>query len=143
MFSGENFRMDDLYQVAEEAERMHRRIEVAASELEGIQGVGESADGRVQARTDVNGRLIEVTLDPRAMKMSSQDLGEEITLAVRRAQDDGDLRREQVMRDAVGHLPQTPDEAMEQFEGVMHAFNQTMNDREAQLDQIIRDIDER
>ncbi|MER6946237.1 YbaB/EbfC family nucleoid-associated protein [Nonomuraea sp. NPDC000554] len=139
----ETFRLDDLNQITERAEQTQRRLTSAASEIQGINGVGESADGRIQARTDANGRLIEVTLDPRAMKMSSQDLGEEITLAVRRAWDDGEARREQLMRDAVGELPPTPDEAIERFDEILHSFNRAMNERDDRIDQIIRDIDQR
>ncbi|MEU7828025.1 MULTISPECIES: YbaB/EbfC family nucleoid-associated protein [unclassified Nonomuraea] len=137
-----NIYQDELHRISEQAERAHSRLKKAGGGFNDVYGTGESADGKIRARTDSGGRITEVRLDPRAMKLSSQDLGEEITLAVRRAQDDCERNHEELLRDAVGRTPPSPDAAMEQFEEVMHSFNHAMNNRESRIDQILREMDQ-
>ncbi|MFI6783086.1 YbaB/EbfC family nucleoid-associated protein [Micromonospora sp. NPDC050276] len=45
-------------------------------------GEGSAADGLVVVRTALPGRVTEITLDPRVMRLSSQVLAEELTAAV-------------------------------------------------------------
>ncbi|MBM0276099.1 YbaB/EbfC family DNA-binding protein [Micromonospora tarensis] len=45
-------------------------------------GAGSAADGMVLVRTAPPGRVTEITLDPRVMRLSSQALAEELTVAV-------------------------------------------------------------
>jgi DNA-binding protein YbaB len=45
-------------------------------------GAGTAADGMVVVRTAPPGRVTEIALDPRVMRMSSQALAEELTAAV-------------------------------------------------------------
>ncbi|MEU7740477.1 YbaB/EbfC family nucleoid-associated protein [Nonomuraea sp. NPDC049158] len=137
-----NIYRDELHRISEQAEQAHSRLKKAGGGFKDVYGAGESADGKVRARTDSSGRVTEVRLDPRAMKLSSQDLGEEVTLAVMRAQDDCERRQEELLYDAVGRTAPSPDAVMTQFEEVMHTFNRAMNNRETRLDQIIREMDE-
>lgn len=137
-----NIYRDELHRISEQAERVHSRLKKAGGGFDDVYGAGESADGKVRARTDSGGRITEIRLDPRVMKLSSQDLGEEITLAVGRAQDDCERRHEEMLRDAAGRTPPSPDAAMEQFEEVMYSFNRAMNDREGRIDQILREMDQ-
>jgi DNA-binding protein YbaB len=133
--------LGDLTRIAEQAEQDHRRLQAAQREIETINGVGVGGAGKVQARADANGRITEITLDPRAMKMSSRDLAEEVRLAIQHAQEDSALRRERVLRDAVGDLPATPDRALEQFDRTLQTFNRAMDEHESRLDQIFREMD--
>ncbi|MGN9844412.1 YbaB/EbfC family nucleoid-associated protein [Nonomuraea sp. H19] len=135
--------LDDLARITEEAEQDHRRFQAAQREIETINGVGDSAAGKVQARADADGRITQITFDPRVMKMSSRDLAEEVTLAVQRAQDDSALRRERVLRDAMGGLPATPEQALEQFDRTMQTFSRAMDEQESRLDAIFREMDGR
>lgn len=141
MVSGDNDYVSDLRRISEQAEQAHRRLKDVGGELGQIKGVGEGAGGKVKARTDADGRVIQVTLDPRAMRLSSQDLAEEITLAVQRAQDDGDAQRERLLGASVGEGPQTPDKVMEQFEDVLQSFNRVMDEQESKIDRILRELD--
>lgn len=45
-------------------------------------GAGTAADGMVVVRTAPPGRVTEIVLDPRVMRLSSQALAEELTVAV-------------------------------------------------------------
>ncbi|MEU4545335.1 YbaB/EbfC family nucleoid-associated protein [Nonomuraea dietziae] len=53
-----------------------------------LRGDGEAADGRVRAVAGQDGRLRELRLDPRVMRMASEDLAREILVAVNAALDD-------------------------------------------------------
>ncbi|MGV9772961.1 YbaB/EbfC family nucleoid-associated protein [Streptosporangium sp. NPDC003464] len=66
------------------------------SELENLQdlaeqplrGSGQAADGQVSAVVGPDGRLCELNLNPRVMRMASEDLAGEILTAVNAALDD-------------------------------------------------------
>ena len=58
-----------------------------AGEAPEIRGEGVAADGQVLATARTGGRLESVQLDPRALRMGSQALGEQIVLAVNAALD--------------------------------------------------------
>jgi hypothetical protein len=53
-----------------------------------VEGVGEAAGGRVTATITSDGRLDKLELDQRAMRLGSQDLAEQIAVAVNAALDD-------------------------------------------------------
>jgi DNA-binding protein YbaB len=57
-------------------------------ETEEIVGEGEAADGRIRVAAIVGGALKSVEVDPRAMRMSSEELGEQIVVAVNAALED-------------------------------------------------------
>ncbi|MFI7639454.1 YbaB/EbfC family nucleoid-associated protein [Nonomuraea sp. NPDC049400] len=103
--TGPEYDPDDLIQITEQAERDSRRLQAAQREIQTISGVGEGAGGKVRVRADADGRIAQISLDPLIMKLSSQDLAEEVVLAVRRAQEDSAMQRERVVRDAVGEPP--------------------------------------
>ncbi|HEY9523710.1 MAG TPA: YbaB/EbfC family nucleoid-associated protein [Thermopolyspora sp.] len=139
---GDDFYLSDLERVTEFTEQVQRRLDIVRGELDRVIGVGESADGKVRARTDANGRVLEVALKPRAMEMSSRDLGEEITLAIRRAQDDGEEQGRRLLHEAGGESMSSPEEIMGQFQQVANALNRVMDESEARIDGILRDIGE-
>lgn len=53
-----------------------------------VEGVGTASGDRVKATALPGGRLKSVELDPRMMRMSAEDLSEQVTLAVNAAFDD-------------------------------------------------------
>ncbi|TDC86330.1 YbaB/EbfC family DNA-binding protein [Nonomuraea deserti] len=134
---------DDLLRLTEEAEKEQRLLRNAHDEIAALRGEGESAGGKIRARADAQGRLIDVRFDPRAMKLGSQDLAAEVTLAVQRAQDDVAAQRDRVFRETVGAGPPDPEKVLEQFEDTMQTFTRAMNGHEARLDELLRDMDNR
>lgn len=129
--------------ITDEAEKGQRLLRNAQREIAAIKGEGESASGKVRARVDTDGRLVDVRLDPRATKLSSMDLAEEVTLAVQRAQDDAARQRERAFRDAVGGPLPDAEQVLEQFDETMQTFSRAMNGHEARLDQILREMNDR
>lgn len=136
------FRMEDLYRITDQAERTHRLLQTADKDISRISGVGESAGGKVQVRADAGGQIVKTMLDPRAMKMSSKDLADEITLAVNRAQEDVARQREQLLRDVVGETPPTAETTMRQLETVLDTFNKAMDKHEDEVDRLLREVDD-
>jgi DNA-binding protein YbaB len=64
-----------------------------------IRGVGEAADGRVRVEADNAGRVCDVQLDPRAMRLASQDLAEAILSASQQAADDVAAQTQELMNE--------------------------------------------
>lgn len=57
-------------------------------DIEELRGVGEAANGLIQATVATGGRLESLRADPRAMRLGSEALCEEIMVAVNAALDD-------------------------------------------------------
>ncbi|MBB4916382.1 YbaB/EbfC family nucleoid-associated protein [Streptosporangium saharense] len=55
---------------------------------ETLRGSGQAADGQVSVLVGPDGRLAELNLNPRVMRMASEDLAREILTAVNAALDD-------------------------------------------------------
>lgn len=56
-----------------------------AEEGEPVEGVGEAAEGRVKVTAVSGGRLTNVEINPRAMRLSSEELGGHLTAAANAA----------------------------------------------------------
>jgi len=55
---------------------------------EPVEAVGEAADGRVTVTATTGGRVTAVDINPRAMRLSSQELGEQLVIAINAALDE-------------------------------------------------------
>jgi DNA-binding protein YbaB len=55
---------------------------------EEIVGEGEAADGRIRAAAGIGGVVNSIELDPRALRLPSDELGEQIVVAVNAALED-------------------------------------------------------
>lgn len=107
-----------------------------AAEGEAVQGVGEAAEGRVKATASVGGRLKSVELDPRAMRMASAELGEQLVLAVNAALDDLRANSAGAAAAAAGapdvealgrQVEQVQNEGMRQMEMITQALSDTIS----------------
>ncbi|MEV4161148.1 YbaB/EbfC family nucleoid-associated protein [Nonomuraea dietziae] len=83
---------EDLDRVVLDTERQMRDLLDAMKGLSEITGVGESRSGLVTARVDSEGRISDVTLSGRAMRLEGQELSQEVVEAVRAAQEDHERR---------------------------------------------------
>jgi DNA-binding protein YbaB len=66
---------------------------------------GEAAHGLVRAEVDGSGQLIDLTLDPRAMRMQSHELAEAVKTAIAAAQSAARERLQEVTAEAARRLP--------------------------------------
>jgi DNA-binding protein YbaB len=72
--------------------------------LDGVRGHGEGADGLVRVEVTAGGRVTDLRLDPRVMRLGSELLTEQIMAAIRAAVADG----EQQVQEAMAALPSNP-----------------------------------
>ncbi|MFI7635670.1 YbaB/EbfC family nucleoid-associated protein [Nonomuraea sp. NPDC049400] len=79
---------DDLERVAREADQALRQLSGLQDRLDTVRGTGTSADGLVVASADGSGRIDSIKLNPRAMRMASEELAEALLRAINAAQDD-------------------------------------------------------
>jgi hypothetical protein len=74
--------------LAESIRSLSRLENLRDSTEDTLQGSGQAADGQVSAVAGPDGRLRELNLNPRVMRMASKDLAQEILTAVNAALDD-------------------------------------------------------
>ncbi|WP_433433389.1 YbaB/EbfC family nucleoid-associated protein [Nonomuraea sp. CA-141351] len=79
---------EDLERVAREADEALRRLAGLQERVNSIRGTGTGADGMVVVGADSSGRIDSIQLNPRVMRLASQDLAGELLRAVSGAQDD-------------------------------------------------------
>jgi DNA-binding protein YbaB len=80
----------------EAADRLERVREMGAQMAE-LRGEGEAADGKVRVLVQQGGRLETLELDPRAMRMASEDLAAAIVEAVAAATEDATAKASELM----------------------------------------------
>lgn len=99
-----NWREDDLERDAELASRVRAWMDEERPELDEIVGEGAAADGQITVTTTAEGRVREVTITSRAMRLDSGGLAAELLLAVGRAQDDAERKSRLLVEEALGEL---------------------------------------
>ncbi|WP_113701009.1 YbaB/EbfC family nucleoid-associated protein [Nonomuraea lactucae] len=96
-----NIREQDVAEAQRQAEAARALLTDQESVLEEIVGEGGGDGGHVRATAAADGRVLEVVIDPRAMSEGSEALGEQILLAVRRAQDDAGRQAGALLRESL------------------------------------------
>jgi DNA-binding protein YbaB len=96
-----DIRRQDVDEAAEQLERFQSLLAEREEELAEIVGKGEDDRGHVRATVASDGRVIEVTLDPRAVKDGSKALSEQILSAVHRAQQDAQRQAEAFLQETL------------------------------------------
>lgn len=75
----------DLDAIMRQAADKIERLQEMGGQLAAVRGTGEAADGLVQVTVLPGGMIDSLDLDPRAMRMPSQDLSEAIVEAIKLA----------------------------------------------------------
>ncbi len=103
MYPG-GIREEVLDQPARLAERMLRSIEKVQGDLDEVIGTGEAASGQVTVTVAADGKVLDVIFGPRAPRLDSQTLAEEVLSAARRAQHDAERRTQELIRESMDGL---------------------------------------
>ncbi|GAA3812124.1 hypothetical protein GCM10022226_35980 [Sphaerisporangium flaviroseum] len=111
MFDPDDFQLEDFERIAQRSQEAVRRLGGVLGELGTLTGEGAAAGGLVGATVDGGGRIQEVTLDPRVMRLDSGSIAEAVTEAVRMAQDDAQRKNQEMLRAAMGEEVPTLDAA--------------------------------
>ncbi|MGP3958228.1 YbaB/EbfC family nucleoid-associated protein [Nonomuraea sp. 3N208] len=90
-----------LDELGRQGERMLAWLETAQEELDKIVGIGQGRSGQVKAAVDPNGRVLEVTFGPRALRLDSKTLAEEVLAAVRLGREESERQVHDLMREAL------------------------------------------
>ncbi|GAA4099656.1 MULTISPECIES: YbaB/EbfC family nucleoid-associated protein [Actinomadura] len=102
-----------------------------AADGDTLEGVGEAADGRIKVTAEAGGRVKSVDLDQKAMRMSPQELGEQLVVAVNAALEDlrakaataGAAQRE---ADPGEQAEDIQNQSLRQMELITQAINDTL-----------------
>ncbi|MFI7614823.1 YbaB/EbfC family nucleoid-associated protein [Nonomuraea terrae] len=105
---------EELARDAEQAERIRAWSEHAQAALDEVTGTGEAAGGQVTATVAADGKVLEVVIGERAMRLGSLELAEEILAALRLAGLDAARRTEELIRESLPGFD--PAEALAAFE---------------------------
>ncbi|SDJ34431.1 YbaB/EbfC family nucleoid-associated protein [Nonomuraea jiangxiensis] len=111
-------REQDLNAEARQEEQMRAWLETAQDELGKIVAVGEGPSGHVKVAVDPNGQVLEVAFDPRAMRLGSSALADEVLEAVRRGREEAERQAHDLMREAMPGFD--PVEANARFERLLN-----------------------
>jgi DNA-binding protein YbaB len=88
VFDPGNLDPEDMERIAREAEQAMRSLADLQERLAAVRGSGTAAGGQIVVEADSSGRIDSIKLNPRVMRMASQDLADELLRAVNAAQDD-------------------------------------------------------
>ncbi|WP_169953351.1 YbaB/EbfC family nucleoid-associated protein [Microbispora sp. H11081] len=112
-----DIREEDLAGAEERAERLRAWAEGAQAGLGEITGTGEAASGQVTATVSAEGLVLDVTFGPRASRLDSRTLAEEVRAAVSRARLDAARRTGEMIREALPWFD--PEQAAADFERLL------------------------
>ncbi|MCG5220534.1 YbaB/EbfC family nucleoid-associated protein [Streptosporangium sp. KLBMP 9127] len=129
-FDPGNFQIEDLERMAREGEAAIDRLSGVFAELDTVTGEGEGAGGLARAVVDGTGRIKEISLEPRIMRMDSAGIAEAVTEAVRTAQEDAAKRNEELLATVMGGETPSLDPARirEQFAEINDSFTESLDD---------------
>jgi DNA-binding protein YbaB len=126
------------------AEKQMGRVKQLQELMGSVVGRAESQDGRVKIECANEKGLTKVELDPRAMRMASQELAETITAVSQEAM--ADLRRQTqvAIRDAFGGGDDTFDveTARERRKEVSESFQRALGDAQSEMGRLMKRLEE-
>ncbi|GAA3254163.1 YbaB/EbfC family nucleoid-associated protein [Nonomuraea helvata] len=102
MFHPENdFGVRDVDGPAREGAQMLDALEATQEDIDKIVGTAKGRSGHVEASVNPEGSVLNVSLAPRALRMSSHDLGEEVVAALDLAYADADRQVDALLSEAL------------------------------------------
>ena len=104
--------------------------------LASLVGVAESEDGRVRAESDSASGLKKLTIDPRAMRLGSEELAETITGVVVEAM--ADLRRQsqEAVQQVMGEKKRDPKDAKARIDEARASFDRIAVDAQSEMERL-------
>lgn len=113
-----DIRADDLTRASSHAEKILAWVERAQDDLNEITGTGTGASGQITATVEATGKVLDVAFTPRALRLDSRTLAEEVLSAVRQAQHDAERKTRDLMREALDGFD--PVEAQARFNRLLN-----------------------
>jgi DNA-binding protein YbaB len=126
-------------------ERMAKVTQVRERMAE-LTGSAESSDGRVKVVCTSTDPLAELHIDPRAMRMGSEELAATIRQLSRQAREDLDRQVDEITKEAYGEddnpmeLLRNREELKQNLTEMQGMFEKAGNDAQAMIDQLRRGL---
>lgn len=94
--------LDRFERLSQNLDRFQKQLSAHVTQIqeEPVEVTGES--GLTSVRVDHSGRIQEISLDPRAMRLPSFQLAEELTATLAKAQDQAAARLQDAVREVLG-----------------------------------------
>ncbi|WP_165977431.1 YbaB/EbfC family nucleoid-associated protein [Nonomuraea diastatica] len=86
---------------ARQGEQLVAQLEAAQDDLAKIVGTGKGPSKHVAVSVDHEGRVLDVTFDARAMRLTSRDLADEVLAAIGEAVTDAERQTIEMLREAI------------------------------------------
>ncbi|MFI7452007.1 YbaB/EbfC family nucleoid-associated protein [Nonomuraea sp. NPDC049714] len=96
-----DIRPQDVERAAEQAARVETLLAEEGGRLAEIVGTGRGDGGHVHAAVAADGRVLKISIEPRAVREGSEALSEAIVLTVRRAQQDALRQVDALVRESL------------------------------------------
>jgi DNA-binding protein YbaB len=91
-----------LEDIIAEANRVVSKSKELEEPIAGLEGTAAAADGYVEVTVAAGGRVKSINLNPRAMKLGSEDLAEALMEAIAEAQELLDAQMQEATKDFLG-----------------------------------------
>ncbi len=118
------------------------RVSELQERLASLVGTAESEDGRVRAETDNATGLRKLTIDPRAMRMASEELAEAITKVVADAMADLRGKSQEEIQGVMGGGKFDPQASREQVKEALASFERSALDARSEMERVQRRLAE-
>ncbi|MFG3435858.1 YbaB/EbfC family nucleoid-associated protein [Nonomuraea sp. NPDC047897] len=132
----------NLERLVRQSEESVRRLADATAKLEAISGTGRSRSELVSAEVDNGGGIRRVVIDPRAMRLGSEELSEQVCEAVRAAQDDVQRQSLELVTSAIGddatRATGDLDALQRELQDIQSSFARSVDASTAAVDRISR-----
>jgi DNA-binding protein YbaB len=92
----------DIDRLLGQAKQAAQRAEQVRQQREELRAVGESEDGLVRATVDAAGRVVALSIDPRAMRQDSEGLAQKVLVAIRQGYQEIEAKADELAGEALG-----------------------------------------
>jgi DNA-binding protein YbaB len=140
----DSFSPDDLEKLANLNEQRLSKMQELTTKIASLTGEGYAADDRIKVVVTNNSAISELNLDPRAMRMDSHTLAENIVAAAQAAAEDLQKKIEDAMSAVMDESPfdyLNGSVNMEQkFDEIKSSFQQSLDEVMDRAEKIRRDL---
>lgn len=136
----------DFNQLLSKARQRMAKAEEARERMAGLKGRAETPDGRIAVVSTAEDPLAELRIDPRAMRMASEDLAAAIRATARRARADLDRQAEEITAELYGddenpmEMLRNQEEMKQRLSEMQGMFQKAGKDAQAMIDQIRQNL---
>jgi DNA-binding protein YbaB len=132
----------DFSEVLRNSRERMAKVNEARERMAGLTGRAETADGRIKVASTSEDPLAELEIDPRAMRMGSEELAAAIRQVSRLAREDLDRQANDISAELYGEddnpmdALRNRDELKKNLTDMQEMFGKAGNDAQAMIDQL-------